>query len=145
MKRFCSCDHYRNIFDSPNNKHWQYYTPEESNLTKEYGRYTCLVYFQIKIKCIYATTQHYVRYVKCNPYSSLPFFWPRHRACGILVPQAGIEPASPPLEAWSFNHWTAREVPLVCFLQVTKNCGYNFSKSDIIYIEIRLERFTRNG
>ena len=39
------------------------------------------------------------------------FFWPRHAACRILVPQAGIKPAPPVLEARRLNHWTAREVP----------------------------------
>ena len=38
-------------------------------------------------------------------------FWLRHAACEILVPQPGIEPAPPVLEAWSLNHWTSREVP----------------------------------
>ena len=33
------------------------------------------------------------------------------RACGILVPQPGIEPTPPAVEAQSLNHWTAREVP----------------------------------
>ena len=32
-------------------------------------------------------------------------------AYGILVPQPGIKPVSPALEAWRLNHWTAREVP----------------------------------
>ena len=32
-------------------------------------------------------------------------------ACGILVPQPGIEPMPPALEAQSLNHWSAREVP----------------------------------
>ena len=32
-------------------------------------------------------------------------------ACGILIPQPGIEPTPPALEAWNLNHWTAREVP----------------------------------
>ena len=32
-------------------------------------------------------------------------------ACGILVPQPGIEPVSPALEAWHCNHWTTKEVP----------------------------------
>ena len=32
-------------------------------------------------------------------------------ACGILVPQAGIEPMPPALEAPSLSHWTTREVP----------------------------------
>ena len=34
-------------------------------------------------------------------------------ACGsrILVPRTGIEPMPLAVEAWSLNHWTAREVP----------------------------------
>ena len=32
-------------------------------------------------------------------------------ACGILVPQPGMEAAPPALEAQRLNHWTAREVP----------------------------------
>ena len=34
-------------------------------------------------------------------------------ACGILliVFQPGVEPTYPASEAWSFNRWTAREVP----------------------------------
>ena len=39
------------------------------------------------------------------------FFRPQHVGCGILVPHPGIEPVPPALEAWSLNHWTAREVP----------------------------------
>ena len=38
-------------------------------------------------------------------------FWLHRVACRILVPQPGIEPVSPALEARSLNHWTAREVP----------------------------------
>ena len=40
--------------------------------------------------------------------SDFPFF--PGMACGILVPQPGIKPVIPALEAWSLNHWTAREV-----------------------------------
>ena len=32
-------------------------------------------------------------------------------ACGILVPQPGMEPAPPAVEVQSLNHWTTREVP----------------------------------
>ena len=39
----------------------------------------------------------------------LLFFFGHHVACGILVLQPGIEPMPPALEAWSLNHWTARE------------------------------------
>ena len=34
-------------------------------------------------------------------------------ACGILVPQPGIKPTLPALEAQCFNHWTIREVTTV--------------------------------
>ena len=32
------------------------------------------------------------------------FFWPRSRACRILVPQPRIEPVLPAVEEWSPNH-----------------------------------------
>ena len=38
-------------------------------------------------------------------------FWLHHRACRILVPQPGIEPAPPAVQVQSLNPWTAREVP----------------------------------
>ena len=42
-------------------------------------------------------------------------------ACGILVPQPGIEPASPALIGrWILNHWTTREVPGYMFLCLTQ-------------------------
>ena len=37
------------------------------------------------------------------------FFWPHLAACGILVPQTGIELMSSALGAYSPNHWTARK------------------------------------
>ena len=39
------------------------------------------------------------------------FFWLHRVACGILVPQPGIKPAPPAVEAQSLNHWITREVP----------------------------------
>ena len=39
------------------------------------------------------------------------FFLPCCGARGILVPQSGIEPTPPAVEAWSLNHWTPRKVP----------------------------------
>ena len=41
----------------------------------------------------------------------LLFFWPRHVACEILVPQSGIEPMTSALEVWSLNHWAASKAP----------------------------------
>ena len=37
------------------------------------------------------------------------FFLLHHAACGILVPQPGIEPVSSTVKAWSPNHWTANK------------------------------------
>ena len=42
-------------------------------------------------------------------------FWLSHTACGILVPQPGIEPRAPAVRAQSPHHWTARELPVHCF------------------------------
>ena len=36
--------------------------------------------------------------------------------CGLLAPSAGIEPVPPAVEAQSFKHWAAREVPVLKFL-----------------------------
>ena len=51
-------------------------------------------------------------------------------ACGILVPQPGIEPTTPALEGGFLNHWTTREVPTLRFLtrsaermSAFMNCG----------------------
>ena len=35
-----------------------------------------------------------------------------HVACGILVPQTGIESKPSMVKFWSPNHWTAKEVPI---------------------------------
>ena len=42
------------------------------------------------------------------------FFFLGHAACGILVPQLGMELVPPAVEAWSLN-WTARKVPVAGF------------------------------
>ena len=47
------------------------------------------------------------------------FFFPHYVADGLLVPQPGIKPEGPAVEAQSltqsFNHWTTREVPRLQF------------------------------
>ena len=50
-----------------------------------------------------------------------PFlFWPSHKACGILVPQPGMEPETPALGARSLHQWTL-------FLNFTQmKCPYCF-------------------
>jgi len=47
-------------------------------------------------------------------------------ACGILVPQPGMKPAPPAVEAWSLKNWTARKVPTHTSVQ---HCMRNFSWS----------------
>ena len=44
-------------------------------------------------------------------YSLGYFFWMILAACGILVPQLGIEAGPLAVKAWNPNHWTAREFP----------------------------------
>ena len=44
-------------------------------------------------------------------------FWLRREACGILVPQPGMEPVPPALGAQSPNLWTTREVPTSYYLK----------------------------
>ena len=50
-----------------------------------------------------------------HPFSRFFFFFVCFgrivRHVGILVPQPGMEPAPPAVEARSPNHWTAREAP----------------------------------
>ena len=43
------------------------------------------------------------------------FFWLHRTACGILVPQPGMQPAPPEVEVWSLNRWTTRETPIFLF------------------------------
>ena len=61
----------------------------------------------------YHTSLHFSSVSQIS-HSTYLFFFGWHRvAYGTLVPQAGIEPASPAVEVWSPNHWSDREVPLV--------------------------------
>ena len=57
-------------------------------------------------------SQQYFRF-----YVSLFSFWPRHTACRILVPQPGIKPIPPVVEAQCVNHWSTRKSPSFTFLK----------------------------
>ena len=46
------------------------------------------------------------------------FFLPHHATCGILVPQIGIEPRPPAVEAWSPNHGTTLQDVKIAFLKL---------------------------
>ena len=45
-------------------------------------------------------------------------------ACGHLGSQPGIEPTPPALEAWSLNHWTAKEVSHPLLLRSQNKCSH---------------------
>ena len=49
------------------------------------------------------------------------FFLVAPLACGILVPQRGIKPTPPAVEARSLNHWTTRETPRLLLLIIRKD------------------------
>ena len=48
------------------------------------------------------------------------FWFFGHEACGIMVPQPGIEPVPPALGGKVFNHGTVREVPKVTGFSTNK-------------------------
>ena len=74
----------------------------------------------------------------CNFFLFLPFFFfSGHSMRHGDLPQPGIKPMPPAVEAWSLNHWTTREVPtLVNFCvfgnihtngcEVMPHCGFEF-------------------
>ena len=63
-------------------------------------------------------------------------FQPCYKACRILVPWLWIEPMASAMEAWSLNHWTAREVPK--YLLLFK--GNTFSTEKNKQTNVRLSR-----
>ena len=68
-------------------------------------------------------SQHFLLYTPSLPSPLFPsyffkkifLFSPCRAACGILVPQQGIEPGPLAVKAPSPNHWTARAFPLPLF------------------------------
>ena len=69
------------------------------------------------------------------------FVWPPCAACGILVPQPGIEPVPPAVEARSLNHWTTLATDLIHvnhFLTPSALRGSCFSPSSFSLLIYRL-------
>ena len=60
----------------------------------------------------------HIHWFSCASFFLLFPLWLPWAACGIFVPQPGIEPMYPGLEAQSLNHWTAREVPFCTSLRL---------------------------
>ena len=61
-----------------------------------------------------------------------------YAACGILVPQPGIEPMPPALGQWSLKHWTTREIPQLDFLNFV--LGYSQLTSNIMRVLDKQQR-----
>ena len=74
--------------------------------------YVCMYMYM----CMYTHT-HTHTYIYIYIYF---FFFSCTVVCGILVPWPGIRPVPPALEAWSLNHWTAREVPVYMYFYKCK-------------------------
>ena len=82
-----------------------------------------------------------VQQASLQVYLGLLFFlWPQRKKMqgGALVPQQGIKPMFPALEAWSFNHWTGRELPGLGFSHMVLFNPPNFPSSDAL---VRLRPF----
>ena len=54
------------------------------------------------------------------------------KECGILVPQPGIKPMPPAVEAQTLNYWTAREVPDMVLLMLSLSPYNNSDRSTSI-------------
>ena len=75
-----------------------------------------LIYSEYKLLVDYLSCKYFLTlyglsfYPFLYPISPLFLFLALPHACRILVPQPGIEPKPPAVEAQSLNHWTSREV-----------------------------------
>ena len=64
--------------------------------------------------------------------SVFTFFWSLCAACGVSVPQLGMEPGPSAVKAPSLNHWTAREFPVTNSINTKVYylfCGYKLSNN----------------
>ena len=60
-------------------------------------------------------------------------------ACGILVPQPGIKPMAPAMEAWSPDHWATREVPSLDSFEAAN--GYIWQEKTCFFFLSKFETF----
>ena len=61
---------------------------------------------------VQCTCSHILHCIKKSPGETIKIVlcvWLHHTACAILVSRPGIKPVLSAVEAWSVNHWTARE------------------------------------
>ena len=84
--------------------------------TTELDPHVCMK--SVKLTCLHACFGYIVKAVKgaqlyLRIYFILFLLWLRCAACGMLVFQPGIEPASSAVKILSPNHWTTRDFPRV--------------------------------
>ena len=102
-----------------------FYCPESCNLTPLSGFYFCYHILKNNVAMKNCLTEaeagllslwslFFLSFLKLFLFTYL--FRLCGAACGILVPQPGIEPVPPAVEGWSPNLWTAREFSLKPFL-----------------------------
>ena len=63
-------------------------------------------------------------------------------ACWMLVPQPGIKPGPPAVEAWGSNHWTTREFSGI-FFQIFLICAWLIP--DYYYFHLSQEETEARG
>ena len=82
----------------------------QANLNSEEVSHNLLFFSLLNKRIQTSSTFFFLNFSPCG--FLFIYFWPHRRAwCGILVFWPGMEPATPALQVWSLNHWTAREVP----------------------------------
>lgn len=68
--------------------------------------------------CLFDQYAGFIDWPTCASGKPFLILWPCLATSEILVLRAEIKPVPPVLEAWSFNYWTVRKVPLKVFLKV---------------------------
>ena len=93
---------------------WPFKRDKENSVSEEQSRCGCGRAMTSVASFFFFKKSHTWFNVLLSPSRNSFFFsWLCRAACGILVPQPGIEPMPPAAEAQSPNHWTTREFPLL--------------------------------
>lgn len=82
---------------------------------------------------------------KTNSSFFLSFFWPYCMACGILLPQSGIEPLHPRMGAQSLSHWITRAVLYFVLLICLFICKLIFKSAILGNSLVRTQGFHCQG
>ena len=72
--------------------------------------FTSPLWFQSSV-LTWLTCEKFSNWSSCSVFF---FFWLYSVACGIFIPQSGIEPTPLTVEAQILNHWIGRKLPIYC-------------------------------